>query len=90
MRLCHGGDDFVDQFAAQRADAAAADDFAVGGIGEQFHEAVPGFHDERFAVVVEGVAGGEVRDVAARAARFSVRPTTASCGSVKTTSVSRR
>ena len=88
--LVHGGDDLVDEFAADRPDAAAADDLAGGRVGQQFHEAVLGFHDERFAVIVERVAGGQIGDVARRAALFSVRPTTATCGSVKTTSVSRR
>ena len=41
----HGDDDFVDQFTAMGADAAAADDLAGPGVGEQFHKAVPGFHD---------------------------------------------
>src|SRR5512140_2743004 len=60
----HGGDDFVDELAAEGADATAADDLAGLGVGQEFNEAVFGLHDEGFAVVGEGVFGGEVRDVA--------------------------
>lgn len=61
-----GGDDFVDEFAAHRADALAADDFAGHGVGEQFHEAVQGVHHDGFAVVVEGIARGQKGNAAGR------------------------
>ena len=41
----HGGDDFMDQFATQRACTTSAYDLAVDWVGQQFHKAVPGFHD---------------------------------------------
>ena len=55
--LVHGGDDFVNQFAAQRPDTRAAQNFARDRIGQQFHKAVLRFHDQGFAVIVERMAG---------------------------------
>ena len=60
--LGHGDDDLVDQFAAHRPGAGAAENFARLWIAQQFHEAVRCLHDDRLAVVVEWVARGLVRD----------------------------
>src|ERR1035441_8264948 len=43
--------------------AQAANNLAGGRIGEQFSEAVLGFHDDRLAEIAEGVAGREVRAI---------------------------
>src|SRR5688572_13967033 len=58
--LLHAGDDLVDKFAAGWTDATASENFAGFRIGNQFYEAVEGFHNHRFAVVVEGIGGGEI------------------------------
>ncbi len=58
----HGNDDFVDEFGGFRADAEGAEDFAGFGVGEHFDEAVGFAHGHGFAVVVEGVGGGEEGD----------------------------
>ena len=57
--FCHRGDDFVNEFAAARPNARATEDFAGLWIRQQFHETIFRFHDERFAVVVEGIARRE-------------------------------
>ena len=59
----HRSDDFVDQFSAHRSCAGAAEDFSAGRIGQQFHESIARLHDERFAVVVERITGGEIWNV---------------------------
>ena len=51
-------------------DAGAADDFSGLRVGEQLHETILGFHDEGFTVVVEGILGSKIRDVAHVSALF--------------------
>ena len=64
MPLGHGRDDFVDQFAADRPDARAAENFAGLRIRQQFHETVLRLHDERFAVVIERITRGQIWNIA--------------------------
>src|SRR5690349_23900 len=55
----HRRRNFVNQFAAQGANATAAEDLAGLRIGQEFYKTVKSFHDERFAVVVEWISRGE-------------------------------
>ena len=55
----HRRDNFVDQLAALRPDARTAENLACPRMGEQLHEAVEGFQDERLSVIVERVARNE-------------------------------
>src|SRR5689334_15542401 len=59
----HGGDDFMDEFSAGRADTSTAENPARSGVGQQFYEAVPGLHDQRFAVIVKRITRGEEFDI---------------------------
>ena len=54
----------VDEFRGVEADAFRAEEAAVGLAREDFHVAAPGFHEDGFAVVVEGIGRGDVGNLA--------------------------
>lgn len=61
--VVHGDDHFVDQFGGVRADADGAQNFSGFTVSEHFDKAIGFPHDHAFAVVIEGVAGGDERNL---------------------------
>ena len=81
--LLHGDDDFVDQFTAGRTDTSAAEDFPGFRIGDDFT------NPSRASMIIDlpwSLKGYEAAryGIFSCLASRSVRPTRATCGSVKT------
>src|ERR1044072_6943559 len=68
--LGHGSDDLVYQLSAKWTDAASADDLSRGRIGQELHETILCFHDQRFAVIAERIARCQERNIAAEGFLF--------------------
>src|SRR5688572_22302096 len=62
--LRHRGDNLVDEFPASRSNTGTAEDFSRLRVGEEFYETILRLHDERLAVVVERIAGGQIWNTA--------------------------
>ena len=65
---CH--DDFVNEVGSLGANDGGSEDFAGCAMREKFYESLGFAHDERFAVIVEWVAGGKKLD--SRSAEFGL------------------